>query len=133
LTQRTLFQKLAKKISWADIINHAFRILEFDRNGTAIDQNNRVKAKSSSEPYGYLLAESPILNNRIRLPIIHRDDFLLAAGVFDNPKLATLVVDEEFLVTYAPKHVLPKGLSGSPLMCCIMQLPRMEHWILTTQ
>ena len=50
----------------------------------------------------------------MRLPIIHRDDFLLAASVFDEPKLAGLVVDEEFLVTYAPKHLLPKGLSGSP-------------------
>jgi len=50
----------------------------------------------------------------VRIPIIHRDDFLLAVSVFDEPKLATMVVDEELLVTYAPKHLLPKGLSGSP-------------------
>ena len=50
----------------------------------------------------------------MRIPIIHRDDFLLAASVFDEPKLADLVVDEELLVTYAPKRLLPKGLSGSP-------------------
>lgn len=88
--------------------------MEFDRDKTIIDENNQVKAKSLFRPYGYLLAESPILNNRVRLPIIHRDDFLLVASVFDEPKLAKLVESEELLVTYAPKHLGPKGLSGSP-------------------
>jgi len=111
---RDIVPEIGREISWADIVNHAFRVLEFDRSDTTIDQNNQVKAKSSFKPYGYLLVESPILNNRVRLPIIHRDDFLLAASVFDEPKLAALVVDEELLVTYAPKHLLPKGLSGSP-------------------
>jgi len=111
---KDIVPEIGKEISWADIVNHAFRVLEFDRNGTTISENNQVKAKSSFEPYGYLLAESPILNNRVRLPIIHRDDFLLAASVFDEPKLADLVLSEELLVTYAPKHLGPKGLSGSP-------------------
>jgi hypothetical protein len=48
------------------------------------------------------------------LPIIHRDDFLLAASVFDEPKLASFVAYADLLVTYAPKKLLPKGLSGSP-------------------
>ena len=102
------------EISWADIVDHAFRVLEFDRSDTTIDQNNQIKAKGSFKPYGYLLAESPILNQKVRIPIIHRDDFLLAASVFDEAKLAALIEDEELLVTYAPKHLLPKGLSGSP-------------------
>ena len=111
---KDIVPEIGKEISWADIVNHAFRVLEFDRNNTTIDQNNQVKAKSKFEPYGYLLAESPILNNRVRLPIIHRDDFLLAASVFDEPNLADHVVSEELIVTYSPKHLLPKGLSGSP-------------------
>lgn len=111
---KNMVPDIGKEISWADVINHAFRVIEFDRNGTTIDQNNQVKAKSLTEPYGYLLAESPILNNKVRLPIIHRDDFLLAASVFDEPKLAPLVDEEELLVTYSPKHLLPGGLSGSP-------------------
>jgi len=102
------------EISWAAIVNHAFRVLEFDRSDTTIDRNNQVNPKSSFKPYGYLLAESPILNQKVRIPIIHRDDFLLAASVFDEAKLAALIEDEELLVTYAPKHLLPKGLSGSP-------------------
>lgn len=105
--------EIGLEISWADIVNHAFRVLRFDRSDTAIEKN-QVKAKSLFKPYGYLLVESPILNNRARLPIVHRDDFLLAASVFDEPKLVALVVDQELLVTYAPKHVLPKGFSGSP-------------------
>lgn len=111
---KDIIPDIGKEISWTDIVNHAFRVLEFDRNNTVVDRNNQVKAKSSLQPYGYLLAESPILNNKVRIPIIHRDDFLLAASVFDEPKLAAMIVDEELLVTYAPTHLLPKGLSGSP-------------------
>jgi hypothetical protein len=111
---RDIVPEIGREISWADIVNQVFRVLEFDRGGTIIEQNNQVKAKSSFKPYGYLFVESPIMNQRVRLPIIHRDDFLLAASVFDKPKLAELIVDEELLVTYSPKHLLPKGLSGSP-------------------
>ena len=111
---KDIIPEIGREISWLDVVNHVFRVFEFDRNGTTIDPNNQVKAKSSHGPYGYLLSESPILNNRVRLPIIHRDDFLLAASVFDDPKLSDLVVSKELLVTYSPKHLLPKGLSGSP-------------------
>jgi hypothetical protein len=108
-----IIPEVGREISWVDIVNHVFRVMEFDRSDSTIEQNNQVKAKSSFRPYGYLLVESPIMNQKVKLPIIHRDDFLLAASVFDEPKLADLVVDEELLVTYAPKHLLPKGLSGS--------------------
>jgi len=111
---KSIVPEIGKEILWADIVNHTFRVLDFDRNETTIDENNQVKAKSRFQPYGYLLAESPILNNRVKLPIIHRDDFLLAASVFDEPKLASMVKDEELLVVYSPKHLGPKGLSGSP-------------------
>ena len=111
---RDIIPEIGQEISWADIVNHVFRVLEFDRNNTIIDQNNQVKAKSLFNPYGYLLVESPILSQKVRLPIIHRDDFLLAASVFDESKPTGFLVDEELLVTYSPKHLLPKGLSGSP-------------------
>ena len=70
-------------IAWIDIIGHAFHVLEFDRAGTKISPGNKVNAKSSFKPYGYLLVESPILNQPVRLPIVHHDDFLLADSVFD--------------------------------------------------
>lgn len=122
---KDIVPEIGKEISWADIVNHAFRVIEFDRSDTTIDQNNQVKAKSSFKPYGYLLAESPILNQKVRIPIVHRDDFLLAASVFDEPKVAAVVEAEELelLVTYAPKHLLPKGLSGS--------LHHVLHYVIT--
>lgn len=100
-------------ISWISIINHALRVLEFDKTDTVIGANNQVIAKNQVKPYGYLLVESPILNNRARLPIIHRDDFLLAASIFDDSELAKLVTSKEFLVTYSPKILSTNGFSGS--------------------
>ena len=108
---RDIILEIGSDISWADIVRHVFRVVEFDRASTTIGQNDQVKPLSSFKPYGYLLVESPILNQRVRLPIIHRDDFMLAASVFDEPRLSRFVIDEELLVTYAPKQ---KGLSGSP-------------------
>ncbi len=112
---RDIIPEIGKDISWSDIVRHVFRVVEFDRSDTTIGQNDVVKATSLFKPYGYLLVESPILNQKAILPIIHRDDFWLAASVFDEPKLAQIIANEELLVTYAPKHLLPKGLSGSPL------------------
>lgn len=111
---QNIVPEIGKEISWADIVNDTFRVFEFDRNGTIVNENNQVKAKGSFQPYGYLMAESPILNNRVKIPIIHRDDFLLAASVFDDPKLSNLIESEELLVVYAPKHLGPKGISSSP-------------------
>ena len=104
--------EIGRQIQWTDIIRHVFRVLEFDRAGTVIGPGDTVKASSAFQPYGYLLVESPILNQRARLPIVHRDDFLLAASVFDEPQLAPAVKEEELLVTYIPKHKLPGGLAG---------------------
>lgn len=104
--------KIGTDVSWADILRHLFRVLEFDRVGTTIGPMNQLQALSDFTPYGYLLVESPILSQPMRLPIVHRDDFLLAASVFDEPKLVDLINEEELLVTYAPKKVLSRGLAG---------------------
>ena len=103
---------IGKEIGWADIVGHVFRIRDFDRAGTTIGAGGEINAISSGQPYGYLLVESPILNQAAKLPIGHRDDFLLASSVFDEPKLDHVVTDEELLVTYVPKHKLPGGLGG---------------------
>lgn len=75
--------EVGREIQWTDIVRHVFRVLDFDRAGTIIGPGNSAKAASSLGAYGYLLVESPILNQPVRLPIVHRDDFLLAASVFD--------------------------------------------------
>jgi hypothetical protein len=105
--------EIGKDIFWNQIVNHIFKVLDFDRSDTTIE-DSQVKAKSLDKPYGYLLVESPILNNKARLPIIHRDDFQLVASVFDEPKLAERIVSDELLVVYSPKHLTKNGLSSSP-------------------
>ncbi|OGO31895.1 MAG: hypothetical protein A2Z29_02640 [Chloroflexi bacterium RBG_16_56_11] len=104
--------EIGRDCKWTDIIGQVFRVLEFDRAGTIIDRDGKVKALSHTKPYGYLLVESPILNQPIRLPIVHRDDFLLAASVFDEQQWYEIIKQEELLVTYVPKHKLPGGMAG---------------------
>lgn len=100
---------IGKEIQWSDVLSMVFRVVDFDRNGTTVDIDkggSSVVAKSPTEPYGYLLVEAPTLNQPVTLPIIHRDDFWLAASVFDKPRLYNLIKsgDAELLVTYAPKR-----------------------------
>jgi hypothetical protein len=104
-----MLPSIGHHIPWIDVIGQVFRVLDFDRAGTTIGTDGQVHAKSIVEPYGYLLIGSPILNQRAILPICHRDDFLLACSVFDEPKLAPAVENAELLVTYVPEHSLPDG------------------------
>ncbi|MEZ5358718.1 MAG: hypothetical protein R3F48_07765 [Candidatus Zixiibacteriota bacterium] len=101
---------IGQDIAWIDIVRHVFRILEFDRGGTVVGPNNEVKAESMLLPYGYLIAESPILNQPVKIPICHAFDFLQAAMVFDSPEIiAEIGTQYELLVTYAPKKAYSDG------------------------
>ena len=51
------------------------------------------------------------------MPIIHKDDFWLAASVFDDPQFVPAIEQEELLVTYAPRTVLANGFAGDPTHC----------------
>ena len=105
--------EIGRDIASTGIVRHVFRVLEFDRAGTIIGPGDSVEAASAYSPYDYLRVESPILNQPGRLPIVHRDDFLLAASVFDEPQLLRAAeAEEELLVTYVPEHKLPGGLAG---------------------
>jgi hypothetical protein len=103
---------IGKHCKWTDVIGQVFRVLEFDRSGTIIRPGNKLKTKGFLKPYGYLRVESPVLNTPVRMPIVHRDDFLLAASVFDDPKCVDAVKEDELLVTYIPKKKLPGGSVG---------------------
>jgi hypothetical protein len=122
---RDITPVIGSDISWADIVNHALRVLEFDRAGTVVDDDDQVQAESPSAPYGYLLVESPILNQEVLLPITHAFDFLLATTVFDDPELTEALAAQqtELLVTYSPKELTSGGLSGSP--------HHVPHYVLT--
>jgi hypothetical protein len=95
--------------SWKEIVGHVFRVLEFDRGETTIDKNGKVINPDRARPYGFLLVESPRYQSRLRIPILHRDDFRLAVTAAE-----TLAEDgdQEILVTYVPKEDLPEGIPG---------------------
>ncbi len=103
---------IGRDIKWIEIIAQVFHVLDFDRAGTTIKSDGKLKTKGFFKPYGYLHVESPILNQSVRLPIVHRDDFLLADSVFSDPKWLQAIQEEELLVTYVPKHQLPGGKIG---------------------
>jgi len=104
---------IGQEILWVDIINHVFRVLDFDNNGTLVEDNNQIKPKNLFEPYGYLLLESPILNVKVKLPIIRKQDFLSVKKVFDNESLTDLILNKklfELLVVYSPKKYSQDGM-----------------------
>jgi hypothetical protein len=107
---------IGSDIEWIQIVSHVFRVIKFDRSGTTIGPSNTVYASSPVEPYGYLLVESPILNQPAILPITHRDEFLLASSVFDDPQWLGIIEKEELLVTYVPKRMLSNGLAADTLL-----------------
>jgi hypothetical protein len=88
-------------MKWQKIFGEVFRINSFDKNGTIIDRDG-IHPKDNFSPYGYLICESPIIDRKVKIPIVHRDDFLLASSVFDDSKLMEEIESDEILVTYLP-------------------------------
>lgn len=114
--------EIGKEIQWSDVLSMAFRVIDFDRNGTTVDLDGgaeTVKAKSKFQPYGYLLVESPTLNQPVGLPIVHNNDYWLAASVFDDPDVMRVkeAQGRELLVTYQPEKILRDGRNGSMQHC----------------
>lgn len=103
---------IGKDIAWTEIVGQVFRVIEFDKNETIINDKGEVKAKSSFTPYGYLTVESPILNLSAILPIVHKTDFYLAFTAYHNIELEKIISGNDLLVTYVPKRKLPGGLAG---------------------
>lgn len=99
-------------------VGKVFRVESFDHNGTKVI-GEKVKAKSLFKPYGYLIVKSPDLDMPTRLPIIHRDDFLLAMNSFEDPTFLQLKNEgiAELLVTYSPLNIDSRGFSLSPYHC----------------
>ncbi|MBL7128174.1 MAG: hypothetical protein ISS16_04235 [Ignavibacteria bacterium] len=115
--------EIGRDIKWTKIIGHVFRVLDFDRAETTIDKDGNVLAISKIKPYGYLHVESPMFSQSLILPIIHRDDFRLAASVYDDPQLTEQIKKLELLVTYIPKEKYPMGFAG---------ISHALHYVLTT-
>jgi hypothetical protein len=112
---------IGRDIMWQDIIRQVFRIIDFDRSDTVVEPGDKVKASSLFKPYGYLIVSSPIITEIFAsLPIIHRDDFVLATTIYDESPgwVETIENNEaEFLVTYAPKRIGPLGFNAGTSHC----------------
>jgi len=109
--------EIGKHLHWLKIVNHALRVIDLDRSGTTIDENGQVQGKVMFKPYGYLIVESPILDARVRLRIIHRDDFLLANRLIDLFNGLDEESGLELLVCYSPETLMPNGFSGTWWHC----------------
>lgn len=111
---------IGREIGWDKVVRRAFRVIDFDRNGTVVTPEDQVIPKSDTEPYGFLLVHSPQSKIPAGLPITHKDDFWLVTSVFDDPKFASLLeppAQVELLVTYAPKTIQENGMAASPQHC----------------
>jgi len=107
-------------ISWSDILNHVFRVLEFER----------------ANPFGYLIIESPILNAglKLKLPIFHPDDFSAITKIFDNQDLYQKLFKEkslELLVVYAPEYSLQERSSSKDLKGLSLTPHHVLHYVIT--
>ncbi len=69
---------VGEDVAWKEIVRQVLHVLEFDRGETIINPDGSLKRASLMEPDGHLLVKSPIFYRPIKVPIVHRDDFLLA-------------------------------------------------------
>ncbi|MDQ2986188.1 MAG: hypothetical protein M3R13_05635 [Armatimonadota bacterium] len=109
--------EIGRDFEWSFVVRQVFSVLEFTRGNTMIGPDGMPKSTGWTDPYGYLLVSSPIFNQPARLPIIHRDDFLLATFVFDEPNCDEILENSELLVTYAPEKTRRDGKAASLKHC----------------
>ena len=108
------------EIPWKDIVRQVVRVTDFDRTDTQLVNDKVVRPDANMQkPYGYLIADSPIFNQPVRIPLIHRDDFWLATSAFEDPRRSDAIStgQVELLTAYAPRKVLPNGFSGDAMHC----------------
>lgn len=102
---------VGRDIKWVEIKKEVLRIIDFDKNGTSVDSTGIVRSRSTLKPYGFLIAEWPIIERKVKIPIVHRDDFLLASSIYDNADLLKQIQGYDILVTYYPPD--PKDYPNS--------------------
>ncbi len=100
--RKSEYALVGRDIKWDEINGEVFRINAIDRNGTIIDEGGQVHAKDNFSPYGFLIVEWPIIERRVKLPITHKDDFLLVSNIYDNPEALAAIDGYDFLVCYYP-------------------------------
>jgi hypothetical protein len=100
--KRSEFATVGKEIIWNQIEREVLRVIDFDRTDTTIDSDYKVIAKSNITPYGFLITEWPVIERRVKVPIVHQDDFLLASSIFDDAAFLKEIQGCDILATYYP-------------------------------
>lgn len=113
----TFTPEIGRDLEWGGVVRQVFSVLEFNRGNTTIGPDGMPKSSGLTVSYGYLLVSSPIFNQPARLPLIHRDDFMLATFVFDEPNCDEILENAELLVTYAPEKTRRDGKAASIKHC----------------
>lgn len=109
--KRSRLREIGVDITWRESINQVFRIVNFDNNGTKVNSDGSVKAKSQFKPYGYLTVTNPNTPDML-LPIVHKDDYVLIEDIFRSPQYKGLLEISEILVVYRPKVITVSGEAG---------------------
>jgi hypothetical protein len=102
---------IGRDINWIDIIGKVFKIIKFEK-AYSIDNSGNIIRKEALKPYGYLHVIAPDYEKAVLLPIVHKDDYLLASSVFDDIQWSEKIRNFDFLVTYVPKENLLDGFTG---------------------
>ena len=89
------------------------KVVDLKKGIQRIDRFGNDLPKYSFEPYGYLIVQSPLFKDSIRLPIIHKDDFLIIESARKETIWKKFLQEHELLVTYCPKDITANGLSTS--------------------
>jgi hypothetical protein len=108
------------EIPWKDIVRQVVRVVSLDPKDTKIVDDRVIGPDASTQmPYGYLIVEAPVTGQPVRVPLIHRDDFWLAASAFEDPRRSDAIAngEVELLATYSPRKLLPNGFSGDGTHC----------------
>lgn len=108
----TITPEVGKLIPWSQIVNKPLRVLSFDSNGTTVTNAGKVRAKSYTKPYGYLLVEQPGEAIYFKLPITHKVDFRLITSVYNHSDIQVeSLEDRDIIVMYSPKSIRGNGLA----------------------
>lgn len=115
-----IFPEIGKQMKWNMIAGMVFQVIDFDRGDTYYDTARIAQNDDQTKPYGYLIVKSATVSQPTKLPIIHRDDYMLADLVFGDEDFKNIIIDSgkhELLVTYVPELMNSAGYSMSPTHC----------------
>ncbi len=88
---------IGQGIRWEDVKGQVFHVLDFTPNASV--EGGKVRANSRFTPYAMLTVESPVYQEPLTMPVLHRLDFLHLWKCFQEQAVGAT---EELMVSYEP-------------------------------